>query len=184
MAANKWNERYRQGDHASDPPLDFIVRGLPASDGLRALDLACGSGRHSILMASRGWQVTAVDWSEAALALVRSRDQRVQTVEADLEAGAFEIERNGWDLICVTYYLQRDLFAAIGDGIKSGGWIAAAFPMVDERAGVRPMNAEYLMRPGELRELFNGFEIIHEAETEPPAPRRRGAELLARKRRV
>jgi len=35
---------------------------------VRALDLACGEGRNSIWLAARGWQVTGVDFSAAALA--------------------------------------------------------------------------------------------------------------------
>ena len=180
MNARKWNERYLRGEHAHDPPLDFIVRWLPQGDGRPALDIACGAGRHSFLLAARGWEVTAVDWSEAALDMVRARDSRIHTVVADLEAGAFEIERNGWDLICVSFYLQRGLFPAIRDGLRSGGLVVAAFPMVDERPDVRPMSPQFLVRPGELRSTFEGFEILHDAETEPPVPRRRTAELLAR----
>jgi SAM-dependent methyltransferase len=184
MAAPEWNERYRRGEHAHDPPLSFVVEMLDrlgAGEGRRALDLACGSGRHSIEMASRGWSVTAVDWSDAALEMLRSRDARVETVEADLEAGHFEIGRNAWDLICVCLYLQRNLFAAIRGGIKGGGWILVAFPLFDERPDVRPMNPGYTLRAGELRSLFEGFEVLHYCEAEPPPPNRRMAYLLARK---
>ena len=181
IAANTWDQRYRRGEHANDPPLDFIARLLPEGDGRRALDIACGAGRHAALMAARGWQVTAVDWSEAALEMVRMRDPRIHAIAADLEAGTFEIERNCWDLICVSFYLQRDLFASIRDGLKPGGLVAAAFPMVDERAGVGAMNPLYLLDIGELRALFDGFEILHDVETDPPAPKRRTAEILARK---
>lgn len=179
MHAGKWNERYQRGEHAHDPPLGFIARLLPPGDGRPALDIACGAGRHSVLLAERGWNVTAVDWSEAALALLRAGDSRIHTVVADLEAGAFVIERNSWDLICVSFYLQRALFPAIRDGLRTGGLVAAAFPMVDERVGVRPMSPQFLLRPGELRSFFEGFEILHDAETEPPPPKRRTAELMA-----
>ncbi len=132
-------------------------------------------------MAARGWQVTAVDWSEAALEMLRTRDPRIHVIAADLEAGTFEIERNCWDLICVSFYLQRDLFASIREGLKPGGLLVAAFPMVDERVGVRAMSPLYLLEAGELRALFDGFEILHDVETNPSAPKRRTAELFARK---
>jgi 2-polyprenyl-3-methyl-5-hydroxy-6-metoxy-1,4-benzoquinol methylase len=47
-----------------------IVAGLAAGS---ALDVACGDGANAIWLASRGWRVTAVDWSEAALASTRAR---------------------------------------------------------------------------------------------------------------
>jgi tellurite methyltransferase len=178
------DEQFRRGEHAGDAPLAFLVDALarlPRGDGLRALDLASGAGRHSFLLASRGWQVTAVDWSEAALELLRARELNIHTVAADIEAGAFQIEPDSWDLICVTLYLQRNLFPAIRDRIKRGGYVAAAFPMVDERPGVGPMNPEFLLKPGELRSLFREFETIHDRETEGAPPKRRIAELFARK---
>ena len=181
MSATPWNERYRQGEHADDPPLDFLARRLPVGEGKQALDLACGAGRHSVLMADRGWLVTAVDWSEAALALVLARDARIHTILANLEAGGFLIEPNRWDLICVSYFLDRSLLGAIGTGLTVGGLLAAAFPLVDERDGIRPMRREFLLEPGELRALFGGFEILHYSENEPAVPKRRGVELLARR---
>jgi SAM-dependent methyltransferase len=179
MSADQWNERYRHGEHAHDAPLAFIVEHLPPGNGRRALDLACGSGRHSVLLAEHGWQVTAVDWSEAALELVHTRDARIAAVCADLEAGAFPIQPNSWDLICVSLYMQRPLFAAIRNGLRAEGYLAAAFPMIDDRPGVKPMNPEYLMRPGELRSLFPGFRVLHDNETQPEPPKRRIAELFA-----
>jgi SAM-dependent methyltransferase len=184
MSAKSWDERFRRGEHRSDPPFAFIVDclgRLPRGDGLRALDLACGSGRHAIALAARGWKVTAVDHSTTALEWLRAQDQSIETIEADLEAHAYTIERNAWDLICVSFYMQRDLFPSIRAGIKPGGFIAAAFPMIDEREGIKPMNSEFLMQPGELRSLFSDFEPLHSAEPDPAPPKRRTAELFARK---
>ncbi len=187
MAADEWNERYFRGEHAHDSPYAFIVQELDRigpGQGRRALDIACGAGRHSMALASHGWSVTAVDWSVTALEIVRARDARIHTVAADLEAGEFEIERNSWDLICVSLYLQRNLLAAIREGVKCSGWVAAAFPLSDDRPGVKPMNPEYVLRAGELRTLFDGFRILHYAETEPAPPKRRIGELFGRKQPI
>ena len=121
--------------------------------------------------------------------MVRAKDDnaRIATVAADLEAEEFPIEPNHWDLICVSFYMRRELFGAIRDGLKPGGLLCAAFPMsldqakFDDRAGVKPMRAEFLIEPGELASFFRGFEILHDAETTPPPPKRRMAEFWARK---
>jgi tellurite methyltransferase len=186
MTAEGWDERYRRGEHAAaDRPFPFLVEGLRAiaGNGRRALDLACGAGRHAVLLAEYGWNVTAVDWSEAALAAIQCPN--VVTVKADL-AGGFVIEPESWDLICISYYLDRNLFPGVRTGVRTGvrpeGYVAAAFPVDDERPGIKPMNPAYLLKRGELVELFRGFEILHSAEVEGAASRRR-AELIARKPR-
>ncbi len=176
---DKWNQRYAQGGHAPDPPLDFIARLLPLGQNRRALDLACGTGRHAFLMASRGWQVTAVDWSQTALQ--RMNHPSIQTIQADLEAGQFLIEPNTWDLICVSFYMQRELFPAIAKGLKTGGILAAAFPLQDAREGVRPMRPEFCLGDGELHAIFNNMEVLHNFQTNPTPPKRRTAEFWARK---
>ena len=52
----------------------------------RALDVGCGSGRDAIYLAKRGWQVTAVDAVEKALAAARQR-AAIEGVEVQWVAG-------------------------------------------------------------------------------------------------
>ena len=42
------------------------------------IDLACGAGRHSILFAERGFNVTAVDLSENLLSVARKTAERTR----------------------------------------------------------------------------------------------------------
>ena len=42
----------------------------------RALDLGCGGGELAILLATRGWEVTGVEFSETALEMARENAQR------------------------------------------------------------------------------------------------------------
>jgi 2-polyprenyl-3-methyl-5-hydroxy-6-metoxy-1,4-benzoquinol methylase len=69
-----WDRKYAETEQlwAATPNRSFAAEaaGLPPG---RALDLACGEGRHAIWLASRGWQVTAVDLLDA---LVRARRPR------------------------------------------------------------------------------------------------------------
>ena len=52
--------------------LSTILPNIPIARG-RLLDLGAGNGRHSFLFASLGFEVTALDFSNAALGLVQAR---------------------------------------------------------------------------------------------------------------
>jgi SAM-dependent methyltransferase len=151
----------------------------------RALDLACGPGRHALFLAERGWQVTAVDASRVGIELLeknaRERGLSVKARVANLERGEFQIEPEAYDLIGVFYYLQRDLFPGIRAGVRAGGVSIAAIHMVDESPEAHPMNEDYLLEPGELRAEFRGWEIIHDYEgpSTEGGHRRRTAEIVA-----
>lgn len=53
--------------------VDFILSQLGLSPGARVLDVGCGPGRHSIELASRGFDVVGVDASSAMIAAARAR---------------------------------------------------------------------------------------------------------------
>ena len=50
-----------------------LFEGTDAMEPGRALDIGCGSGRDAVHLAGRGWQVTAVDVVDKALARARQR---------------------------------------------------------------------------------------------------------------
>ena len=184
-----WNERYSRGEHVAKEPLPLLVRAVCGLQPGRALDLACGAGRHAIFLAERGWQVTAVDAShvgiEIAKTLARARNVEIDWRVADLEHDEFEIEAETYDLIGVFYYLQRDLFSKIRAGVKRGGLVIAAIHIVDDAPDTRPMNPAFLLQPNELRAQFQGWKILHDYEGKPSEDghKRRTAEIVARKNR-
>jgi len=153
----------------------------------RALDLACGPGRHALYLAQMGWQVTAVDAAAAAVELLRKRAAElhvsVDARVADLEAGGFTIEPDAYDLICDFFYLQRGLFPPVRAGIRPGGLFVAAIHMRDESPGLKPMRPQFLLAEGELRREFEGWDLLHYSEREPDTGHsRRVARIVARRR--
>ena len=58
--------------------VDGIERILHLRKGSRVLDLACGAGRHSIELASRGYRVVGYDLSEALLREARGAAKRAR----------------------------------------------------------------------------------------------------------
>jgi SAM-dependent methyltransferase len=75
----------------------------------RALDAGCGNGADTLWLAAKGWQVTAVDFSETALAHGRSRAQaagadiaaRIHWVKADL--ATWTPQPDHYDLVACLY---------------------------------------------------------------------------------
>ena len=74
-----------------------LFEGPLAMEPGRALDIGCGSGRDAVHLAGRGWQVTAVELVDKALARARQRaaeeDVEVQWVKGDVgELGRLGLE--------------------------------------------------------------------------------------------
>lgn len=95
------------------------------------LDLACGTGNMSLLLAQRGLQVTGVDGSPTMLAIARKKlaDEGLYAdfVEADMRS--FSLERTVDAAICVfdslNYLLEpedvRAAFRSVHRALKPGG---------------------------------------------------------------
>ncbi len=56
--------------------VDFIEAELGLTQGAAVLDIGCGTGRHAIELARRGYQVTGVDISSGMLAVARQNAAR------------------------------------------------------------------------------------------------------------
>jgi len=180
MALESWEERYRKAPldlRAPDPLLVTFANTLPPG---RALDLACGTGRNALWLAQRGWSVTAVDSSPAAIDSLAARAKQLgATVDArvaDLENAAYTIEPGQWDLIATCYYLQRDLFEPAKRGLVPGGILIAIALMIEPGKEHSPFRVE----PGELRGFFAGWEILHYREG-PDATHGAVAKIVARR---
>jgi len=75
--------------------VDFLVKELALPPGAAIVDVGCGTGRHAIELASRGYRVTGVDLSAAMLAEARKAAEaagvEVEWIHAD--ATRFTSER-------------------------------------------------------------------------------------------
>lgn len=158
-------------DHHSPEPSPWVERFAPliieASGGGKAwaLDIACGDGRHTRLLAGLGIHVVAIDRDVTGLGDLGARGE-VEIVEADLETprnGAYGLPINGrgFDGAVITNYLFRPLFPAIFAALKPGGiLIYETFAAGNEKLR-RPRNPDHLLTRGELLErVAGGFHVI------------------------
>ena len=101
-----WDERYGTSDLVwSATPNQFLEAEAADLEPGRALDVACGEGRNALWLASRGWQVTAVDFSAEGIATGSRRAEEigvaVDWVVADVVE--WEPEPGAFDLVAIAY---------------------------------------------------------------------------------
>ncbi len=164
-----WDERYRGEEAVPERgPAAFLVeyrRLLPPSGA--ALDVAMGTGRNALYLASLGYEVTGIDVSGVAVARCREEavrlGLRVAAVQADLES--YELPQAAYDVVIDFYYLQRDLAPQLEAALRPGGVLVfESFTTEQRRFGWGPQREEHLLRPGELRSLFPGLETLQYRE--------------------
>jgi len=170
-----WDAKYRLAAEAPlSEPASIVAELLPLLPAGRALDVACGLGRHSLLLAARGQHVTAVDFSSVALDIleVRARGAHVpvrrsnglqeagrhlrgglELTQVDLEHATLPERR--FDLILCVQYLQRSLLPQMACALRPGGvLLMETFTRAQLDFAGGPRNPNYLLETGELREAF------------------------------
>lgn len=160
--------------HMSEMTSFWVERFLPLiTAGGSVLDLACGNGRHSLLLAEHGYRVEAVDRDAEALAGISARAPGVVTRTADLEDGPWPYHGCTFDGIVVTNYLYRPLLPMLLNALDVNGiLIYETFMVGNERFG-KPSNPAFLLRPGELLDVVRRRLTVvafEQGETDAPRP--------------
>jgi SAM-dependent methyltransferase len=101
-----WDARYAAVENLwAAKPNRFLVAEVAKLPPGRALDLACGEGQNAIWLATLGWEVIGVDYSEVAIGKARARAERqgvaVDFVCADLVS--YEPQSRAFDLVAILY---------------------------------------------------------------------------------
>lgn len=136
--------------------------------GMRVLDVAAGRGRHALVCAAAGFEVTAVDGDGARMAtleeVARSMGLTVSTRVQDLEADAVDLGDGAYDLVVVTHYLHRPLMPAVVRAVAPGGVLLYETFTRAQAARGRPTNPAYLLEPGELPRLVAPLDVVRSRE--------------------
>jgi tellurite methyltransferase len=172
---SEWDAKHRLAAQASlAEPAGIVRELLPLLPLGHALDLACGTGRNTLLLAGRGQHVTAVDWSGAALEILETEARAlsvpahrgqslnpagktsrrgIETVQANLEQ--ISIPARSYDLILCIRYLQRSLFPQICRALRPGGVLLfETYTRAQLEFEGGPRDPDHLLEAGELRIAF------------------------------
>jgi tellurite methyltransferase len=175
-----WDARHRAAALGTpDEPASFVRELLPLLPTGPALDLACSAGRHTLLLAARQQEVTAVDSSSAGLDILerRARDaglaisrvrspekivasrRGIDLIHADLERailGAYS-----FSLIVCVQYLQRSLFGQMERALAPGGMLLfETYTRAQLEFPGGPRNPDHLLELGELRTAFPSLRLL------------------------
>jgi len=159
----RWEAKYQtKAADAIRPPSGFLVEHLDQLPRGRALDVACGDGRHAIHLARHGYAVDAIDIALSGLRRAREvlRRERlsVNLIQADLED--CPLPRDRYSVVINIRYLQRNLLPALKHALRDGGVIVFETFLADQASISRPSNPAFLLDRGELRRAFQDFDIL------------------------
>lgn len=152
-------------------PTPFLAEALDQIAGSTALDLACGTGRDAVFLASRGWHVLGVDVLRDAIQRAAALAQRCAAAiqpprwaVLDLEGPDVRIAET-FDLITVFRYLHRALISRLRTWLNPGGVVVyETFTTLHRERHGKPANDAHVLRPGELPDLFPGYKLEHYSE--------------------
>jgi tellurite methyltransferase len=156
---------------------------------LPLLDLACGDGHNSMLLASKGFSMILADRSEEALKQAgesaAALGLTVTLRHIDLEQEySNPFENDVFSAVLVFRYLHRPLIPSIRKTLRKGGLLLYETFTTEQAQFGRPKNPEHLLKPGELLSWFQDWEIIHSFEGIKENPRKAVAQIICRKPRV
>jgi ubiquinone/menaquinone biosynthesis C-methylase UbiE len=130
---NFWDEYYLpiliSRQRRTRKEVDLIVESLDLPKNSRILDLACGTGRHSIELARRGYSVVGLDSSQVYIDYAKKRAERlrvkVEFVLGDMRKLNFKQEFDAVINVHTSfgYYYKKDfdILRRINNALKTSG---------------------------------------------------------------
>lgn len=138
----------------------------------RALDVGCGSGREALALATAGWEVTALDRDRRGLdRLCRLAERqgcrdRCRVLRCTLEAegdllASLKEPCETFQLVMVNRHLHRPTLREMAELLGPGGLLLFHTFM---EGCVHPSDPAHVLKPGELRRIFEGLEVERDEE--------------------
>ena len=190
MDRDIWNDRYAERDLVwSAEPNRFLVAEAADLVPGAALDLGAGEGRNSLWLAERGWEVTAVDFSDVALSkgrrIAERRGLSIDWVVADL--GMYIPPARTFDLVIEFYVqvrapLRQEIWRRAEAAVAPGGTLlVVGHDLTNLEHGYGgPQNPAALFTPDEVVEVIEGLDVLRATRVDRPVNDRVAIDALVR----
>lgn len=159
---------------------DFVRGCLDGMTPGRALDVACGTGRHALLLAESGFETWGVDVSGEAISRARAEAARrglaLHLLRRDVVAEG--LPAGTYDVVVCTFFLERSLFAGLAAAVAPGGRLLFE-TYTRAHADRTGFPHRYCLETGELARAFPGLVTVEYREDEDET--RAVARLLAQR---
>ena len=165
MDARGWDERYGAAERLwSREPNMFVADRLGDATPGHGLDLAAGEGRNAAWLASRGWSMTAVDFSTTAVERGKAGESDVEFVLADVSEWQPE---GSFDLVLIAYlHLASTEFEKVTR--RCAEWLAPGgelFMIGHDQSNIEhgvggPQYPEILWDPDEIVGWLEGLTVV------------------------
>ena len=156
-----WNQRHAEAEDLGQVATVLDENKHLISPGMRVLDLASGRGINALAMARAGLEVTAWDLSPVAIKRLQSAaDEEGLSIHAEVrDVIARPPEAESFDLILVSYFLDRSLAQPIVDALNSGGLLFYQTFSRNRVSDTGPSNPHYRLSDNELLALFQSLRV-------------------------
>ena len=159
---SRWDKHYNIEEFLfGTQPIQFLKKNIHLLPKGKALDLAMGEGRNGVYLATHGFDVLGLDISPLGLnkahKLAKHHNVNIKTQVVDLEN--HQLQKNAFDLILCTYYMQRDLFDQAKEALKPGGMILIETYNIDYLR-YASFSKKYLSKHNELLKIFKDFKVV------------------------
>ena len=163
-ATKKWDKRYSNISVPNSLDVDLLLKKYIKQAYLfeSALDVASGTCKSSVFLATCGFTVTAVDCSRNGLAVGQRLADRyggsLNTIVLDLEKSG--LPEGNWSVICCFRYLNIPLLKSAVQHLSPGGLLIFKTFNENHLKNSSKFRKGFLLQPGELINAFPFLDII------------------------